>query len=43
MNETGIGASVRRKEDQRFLIGKGNYTGVRSLAPCTRRDKRNRL
>lgn len=26
MNENGIGASVRRKEDQRFLIGKGNYT-----------------
>ena len=22
----GIGASVRRKEDKRFLIGKGNYT-----------------
>ena len=26
MNENGIGASVLRKEDQRFLIGKGNYT-----------------
>ena len=25
MSETGIGASVRRKEDQRFLTGKGNY------------------
>ncbi len=26
MSETGIGASVRRKEDYRFLIGAGNYT-----------------
>jgi carbon-monoxide dehydrogenase large subunit len=26
MAENGIGASVRRKEDNRFLIGKGNYT-----------------
>ena len=25
MNETGIGAAVRRKEDQRFLKGRGNY------------------
>ena len=25
MSETGIGASVRRKEDQRFLTGKGKY------------------
>ncbi|MDP6775116.1 MAG: xanthine dehydrogenase family protein molybdopterin-binding subunit, partial [Rhodospirillales bacterium] len=25
MTDTGIGASVRRKEDQRFLTGKGNY------------------
>jgi carbon-monoxide dehydrogenase large subunit len=25
MSETGIGASVRRKEDQRFLTGRGNY------------------
>ena len=24
--DQGIGASVRRKEDKRFLIGKGNYT-----------------
>lgn len=24
--ETGIGASVKRKEDKRFLTGKGNYT-----------------
>jgi carbon-monoxide dehydrogenase large subunit len=26
MVENGIGVSVRRKEDKRFLIGKGNYT-----------------
>ena len=26
MAETGIGAAVRRKEDYRFLTGKGNYT-----------------
>tara|TARA_B100001964_G_scaffold41169_1_gene45436 strand:+ start:36335 stop:38686 length:2352 start_codon:yes stop_codon:yes gene_type:complete len=26
MTENGIGVSVRRKEDSRFLIGKGNYT-----------------
>jgi carbon-monoxide dehydrogenase large subunit len=26
MTATGIGASVRRKEDQRFITGKGNYT-----------------
>ncbi len=26
MSETGIGASVRRKEDQRFLTGTGRYT-----------------
>ena len=25
-NPNGIGASVRRREDQRFLIGRGNYT-----------------
>ena len=25
MSETGIGASVRRKEDFRFLTGKGRY------------------
>lgn len=25
MSETGIGAAVRRKEDQRFLTGRGNY------------------
>ena len=26
MTSTGIGASVRRKEDHRFITGKGNYT-----------------
>jgi carbon-monoxide dehydrogenase large subunit len=26
MNATGIGAPVRRKEDQRFITGKGRYT-----------------
>ncbi len=26
MSATGIGASVRRKEDHRFITGKGNYT-----------------
>jgi carbon-monoxide dehydrogenase large subunit len=26
MNATGIGASVRRKEDRRFITGKGRYT-----------------
>ena len=26
MNATGIGASVRRKEDVRFVTGKGHYT-----------------
>ncbi len=26
MSETGIGASVRRKEDHRFITGKGQYT-----------------
>jgi carbon-monoxide dehydrogenase large subunit len=26
MNATGIGASVRRKEDQRFITGHGHYT-----------------
>ena len=26
MTATGIGASVRRKEDQRFITGKGQYT-----------------
>ena len=26
MAENGIGASLKRKEDNRFLTGKGNYT-----------------
>src|SRR6516164_4609054 len=26
MNATGIGAAVRRKEDQRFVTGRGHYT-----------------
>ena len=26
MNENGIGARVRRKEDKRFITGRGNYT-----------------
>src|SRR6185503_17448122 len=26
MSATGIGAAVRRKEDQRFITGKGSYT-----------------
>ncbi len=26
MTDTGIGASVRRREDDRFLAGKGRYT-----------------
>ena len=26
MVENGIGASLKRKEDNRFLTGKGNYT-----------------
>jgi carbon-monoxide dehydrogenase large subunit len=26
MGESGIGASVLRKEDKRFLLGKGRYT-----------------
>ncbi len=26
MSATGIGAAVRRKEDQRFITGKGQYT-----------------
>ena len=26
MAENGVGASVRRKEDHRFLTGKGSYT-----------------
>jgi carbon-monoxide dehydrogenase large subunit len=26
MSATGIGAPVKRKEDQRFITGKGRYT-----------------
>ena len=26
MSDTGIGFAVKRKEDKRFLTGKGNYT-----------------
>ena len=26
MSATGIGASVKRKEDARFITGKGHYT-----------------
>src|SRR5437762_8467959 len=26
MSATGIGAAVRRKEDQRFITGRGHYT-----------------
>ena len=35
MAENGIGASVRRKEDNRFLIGKGNYTDDINVAGQT--------
>jgi carbon-monoxide dehydrogenase large subunit len=35
MIENGIGASVRRKEDKRFLIGKGNYTDDINVAGQT--------
>jgi carbon-monoxide dehydrogenase large subunit len=31
MTTQGIGASVRRKEDRRFLLGKGNYTDDMTL------------
>ena len=31
MSATGIGASVRRKEDQRFITGRGHYTDDVSL------------
>ena len=32
MSATGIGAAVRRKEDQRFITGKGHYTADLDLA-----------
>ncbi len=35
MHEQGIGASVRRKEDRRFLLGKGRYTGDINVAGQT--------
>ena len=35
MIENGIGASVRRKEDNRFLIGKGKYTDDINIAGQT--------
>ncbi|MBK9034268.1 MAG: xanthine dehydrogenase family protein [Myxococcales bacterium] len=35
MTTTGIGASVRRKEDRRFLLGKGQYTDDLVLADQT--------
>ncbi|MDA1371986.1 MAG: xanthine dehydrogenase family protein molybdopterin-binding subunit [Proteobacteria bacterium] len=35
MAENGVGASVRRKEDNRFLIGKGNYTDDITIAGQT--------
>ena len=35
MTEHGIGASVRRKEDQRFLLGKGRYTDDINVAGQT--------
>ncbi|WP_416896416.1 MAG: xanthine dehydrogenase family protein molybdopterin-binding subunit [Minwuia sp.] len=34
--QTGIGASVRRKEDLRFLTGRGNYVADHSLPHMTR-------
>lgn len=35
MTATGIGASVRRKEDRRFLLGKGRYTDDIDVAGLT--------
>ncbi len=35
MQDTGIGARVRRKEDQRFLLGKGRYTDDINVAGQT--------
>src|ERR1041384_2751321 len=32
MTDQGIGASVKRKEDRRFLLGKGNYVDDIRLA-----------
>lgn len=35
MSKTGIGVSVRRKEDQRFLTGNGNYLDDMNVAGQT--------
>ncbi len=35
MTENGIGVSVRRKEDNRFLTGKGSYTDDLNVAGQT--------
>ena len=35
-NPTGIGAAMRRKEDLRFLTGRGNYVSDQSLPHMTR-------
>ena len=32
MSATGIGAAVRRKEDHRFITGKGHYTDINTLS-----------
>ena len=53
MTATGIGASVRRKEDHRFITGKGQYVDdinrpgqsyavFRALAACARHDQEDR-
>ena len=50
MSATGIGAAVRRKEDLRFITGKGQYTDdviragpdaccVRALPACARENQ----
>ena len=52
MSATGIGASVRRKEDIRYITGKGNYTDdvnrfgqahayFPALPPCPCRNQGN--
>ena len=35
MSETGIGVSVRRNEDRRFLTGNGNYLDEMNVAGQT--------
>ena len=53
MSATGIGAAVRRKEDHRFITGKGQYTDdinrpgqthalFRALAARPRQDQEHR-